>query len=128
MRPASSSSNRMVATAAADNWHCRTSSSTATGVGPRHSTTASVSPSPPPGAGCGGGGAGCAAGRHRRRGRPLAQGGAELVEDVGGGLGEDGAVAEQVVGAAAARIERRARHGEHVAPLFEGEAGGDQRA
>src|SRR5580692_1786441 len=40
-RPASSSSSRRVATAAADKWHWRTSSSTATGVGPNLSVISS---------------------------------------------------------------------------------------
>src|ERR1700758_3879489 len=40
-RPASSSSSKRVATAAADKWHWRTSSSTATGVGPNLSVISS---------------------------------------------------------------------------------------
>ena len=35
---------------------------------------------------------------------------------------------DQVVRALGSRIERRARHGEHLASLLEGEAGGDQRS
>ena len=39
-----------------------------------------------------------------------------------------GAVADQPVGALAARVQRRAGHGEHVAPLFGGKARGNERA
>ena len=38
------------------------------------------------------------------------------------------AVADQAVGATAARVERRARHREHLAALFAGETSGNQRA
>ena len=38
------------------------------------------------------------------------------------------ALADQIVGPLGARIERRARHGQHLASLFAGEARGDQRA
>jgi hypothetical protein len=38
------------------------------------------------------------------------------------------AMADEVVGALGPRIEGRARHGEDLAALFEGEAGGDERS
>src|SRR5437868_1343703 len=50
-RPASSSSRRRVATAAADKWHWRTSSSTATGVGPNLSVIRSSAASSATGGG-----------------------------------------------------------------------------
>ena len=52
----------------------------------------------------------------------------QLAHDVVDGLAEDRAIADQIIGAAAARIERRARHGEDIAALFEREARGDERA
>jgi hypothetical protein len=49
--------------------------------------------------------------------------------DYVGGLGDEHcALLEQAVCTFGARIERRARHGEDLAPLFAGEARGDQRA
>src|SRR5207248_2771790 len=50
-RPASASSRRRVATAAADKWHWRTSSSTATGVGPNLSVIRSSAASSATGGG-----------------------------------------------------------------------------
>src|SRR4051794_5150062 len=61
-----------------------------------------------------------------RRGAAL-QDRPELVDHVAGILGQCRAAAQQVVTAAAARIERRARHREYLASLFEGVAGRDQR-
>ena len=54
--------------------------------------------------------------------------GLEPVHHIGRGFGERRAVADEAVGAARARIERRARHGENLAALFERVIGGDERA
>ncbi len=43
----------------------------------------------------------------------------KLFHHVGGALDEARALADEIVGAAAAGIERRARHGENFAPLVE---------
>ena len=53
--------------------------------------------------------------------------GADLFEDVGGGLDEDGAVADQEVAALRAGVEGAAGDGHDVAAHLGGEAGGDER-
>src|ERR1700760_3679652 len=67
-RPASSSSSKRVATAAADKWHWRTSSSTATGVGPNLSVISSSAASSPTGVGAVAAGQPTAGGGSERRG------------------------------------------------------------
>jgi len=80
----------------------------------------------PSSAGPGGGGAGSKAGRcAAQRRRQIAF---ELRQHVVGAFGEMGAAADEIVGAAAARIERRARHGEDFAALLQRKARGDERA
>ena len=54
--------------------------------------------------------------------------GRKAVQNVLGALGQDRALAEQAVRALGPRVERGARHGEDIAALFAGEAGGDERA
>ena len=53
---------------------------------------------------------------------------AHRLEHVLGGLDQGRALADQEVAALRARIERRARHRHHLAAIFGGVAGGDQRA
>ena len=59
---------------------------------------------------------------------PLAQDRPDHGEHVGSLGDQRRALLEQAVGALGARIERRARHREHLAALFVGHARGDQRA
>ena len=61
--------------------------------------------------------AGCLLSPHRR----------QFAQHVLGGLRQLGALANQIVGAAAARVERRTRHGEDFPALLAGEARGDKR-
>src|SRR6185503_7719918 len=51
----------------------------------------------------------------------------QLAHDVVDRFTEDRAVANEIVSAATARIERRARHREDIAPLLEGETRGNER-
>ena len=62
------------------------------------------------------------------RSRPRPRIGSQRGDHVGGFGHQRRALLEQAVGAFGARIERRARHGEHLAALFAGEPRGDQRA
>ena len=120
------------------NWHWRTSSSTPTGAGSSASRTtrrrAAAS-------------AGDSGGRLVRRGRrprsprkrfagrePVPRAQAVRVkrlqrfDRVGGGLDERSALADERVRAPVARVEGRTGHGEHLAALFRGAAGGDETA
>ena len=58
----------------------------------------------------------------------LAQDWAQHRADVGGVRHQRRALLDELVRPFRAWVERRARHREHLAPLFEREAGGDQRA
>ena len=52
----------------------------------------------------------------------------QVVQHVGGGFHQDGALPDQVIAAPGPRIERRAGNGEDLPPDFLGDAGGDQAA
>jgi hypothetical protein len=49
-----------------------------------------------------------------------------MVQNVGGSLGQDGALADQIVRSHAARVERRTRDGKNLAPLIERHFGRDK--
>ena len=64
-----------------------------------------------------------------RRRWPAGSGsGARIAQHVGGALDQVRAVAQQLVGAAMARVERAARHRHHLAALLGRQPRGDQRA
>ena len=63
-----------------------------------------------------------------RFGEPAIRSRAEAGQNVGGRFGERRALADEIVRAPAARIERRAGDGEDLAVLFERIARGDERA
>ena len=133
MRPASASSIRAICRDRTGRPVARTSSSMSTGAGPSAASSRARS--------CGAdlrrairsraardfgsGGLLCA----RRAGGGLAcQHRCQGVDDVFGLGGHRGPVLEEAVGALGARIERMARHGEHLAPLVGGRTRGDQRS
>ena len=121
-RPARSSSSSTSWTSAGDAPDRRTSRRPATGDGPSSSSIALRAarrrrPRPVPASN---GSAGSAT-------RPIADG-RERLDHVGGVLDQRRAVADQLVAALRARIERRAGHRHHLAPRLRRQPRGDQRA
>ena len=123
-RPAISSSRSTMRTIAGEDCDSRTRSSMPTGVGPSRRDDAVALVGLRLGERGGGAGSGSSAGSSMRAGRGSAQHG----EHVGRFGDQRRALLEQAVGALGARIERRARHREHLAALLEREPRGDQRA
>ena len=124
-------------TAAAENWQRRTRSSTAVGEVPSRSMTCRRAwPGrrrlpwvPPRQAAVRRGPAAVPRANSGSRGRPSREGWSGRLSSTScGRLGQVRALADQVVGAARARIERRAGHGEQLAAGLLGEPGGDQAA
>jgi hypothetical protein len=66
--------------------------------------------------------------RECKRSRPAVRCVADFAKNVLGGLGENGALPEQVVSAPCPRIEGRTGNGKNVPSLLKGEPGGDQRS
>ena len=126
-RPANSSSSKMVATIGAVNRLCRTRRSTGTGLEPSSAVTASRAS---PGASSSSGASAAAPRGHSRRGssstrpRPSASASSNVVR----ALDQGSPLANQAVGPARARVQRRAGDRHHLASLLQREPRRDQRA